>query len=133
MAYYSKENVKKFINENNEMLEAKGHKPITPVEQSLTQLANEEEIVGFFWVDINETKEGTTKIKMGGNSFVRIDFDLYTDDRFALDLYQSQIESITVSQVIKNREIDQERAKKSIQENKEDVEDNIANKLNKKQ
>ena len=133
MAYYSKENVKKFINENNEMLEAKGHKPITPVEQSLTQLANEEEIVGFFWVDINETKEGTTKIKMGGNSFVRIDFDLYTDDRFALDLYQSQIESITVSQVIKNREIDQERAKKSIQENKEDVEDNIANTLNKKQ
>ena len=134
MAYYSKEDVRNYINENNQKIENKGHKSITPIEQSTMQLENEEDIVGFFWVNIDETAEVEgAKVKLSGKTFVRIDLNLYTDDRFAIDLYQSQIESVTVTQVIKNRAIDQERAKKSVSENKENIEDAVVEKLINKQ
>lgn len=133
MAYYNKEDVRQYINNNNEKIENRGHKSVTPILQSLTQLDNEEDIVGFFWVDINEESGDGTKVKMDGKTFVRIDFNLYTDDRFAIDLYQSQAEGITVTQVIKNRMIEQERAKKSIQENKNDLENELSEKLKNKE
>ena len=129
MAYYSKEDVRKYINENNEKIEGRGHKPFAPIEHSIMQLENQEDIVGFFWVDINEEDGDGAKVKMEGKAFVRVDLNLYTDDRFALDLYQSQAESITVSQVINNRIIDQERAKKSVETNKEDLENGLSEKL----
>ncbi|MFA5066844.1 MAG: hypothetical protein WC466_02180 [Candidatus Izemoplasmatales bacterium] len=130
MAYYKKEDIRKYIDEKNSYIENKGHKSITPVEHSIMQLDNEEDIVGFFWMDINENVDGA-KVKMEGKTFMRIDFNLYTDDRFAIDLYQSQMEGKTVSEIIKNREIDQERAKKTIQENKDDLENEISKKLKK--
>jgi hypothetical protein len=129
MAYYSKEDVRKYINDNNDKIENRGHKSVTPVLQSLTQLDNEEDVVGFFWVDINEQSGDGAKVKIEGKTFIRVDFNLYTDDRFAIDLYQSQTEGITVTQVIKNRMIEQERAKKSIQENKENLESGLSEKL----
>lgn len=133
MAYYNKEDVKKYIEDNNNKIENRGHKSVTPIEQSLMQLNNEEDIVGFFWMDINEEGGNGAKVKMEGKTFVRIDFNLYTDDRFAIDLYQSQVEGITVTEVIKNRMIDQERAMKSVQENKEDLENGISEKLTPKE
>lgn len=134
MAYYSKDDVRNYINENNQKIENKGHKSITPIEQSTMQLENEEDIVGFFWVNIDEKAEMEgAKVKLSGKTFVRIDFNLYTDDRFAIDLYQSQIEGVTVTQVIKNRSIDQERAKKTVSENKENIEDAVVEKLTNKQ
>jgi hypothetical protein len=133
MAYYNKQDIRNYINENNQNIENKGHKPITPIQHSLQELDNEEPVVGFFWMDINDIQEGGVKVKMQGKTFVKIDFDLYTDDRFAIDLYQSQVESTTVSQIIKNRIIDQERAKKSIQENKENLEENIVKKISEKE
>ena len=125
MAYFNKKDVELYINNNNEKLENKGHKSVTPVLESLTKLENEEDIVGFFWVDINEENNEGTKIKMEGKTFVRIDFNLYTDDRFAIDLYQSQIEGITVTNIIQNRFLEQERAKKSIEEDKNNLEENL--------
>ena len=133
MAYYSKEDVRKYINDNNDKIENRGHKSVTPVLQSLTQLDNEEDVIGFFWVDINEESGDGAKVKMDGKTFIRVDFNLYTDDRFAIDLYQSQIEGITVTQVIKNRMLEQERAKKSIQENKDDLENGLYEKLTNKE
>lgn len=132
MAYYNKEDVRKYINESNNKIESRGHKSIVPIEQSIMQLDNEEEIIGFFWIDINEKIGEGAMVKMDGKTFVRIDFNLYTDDRFAIDLYQSQIESTTVSQIIKNRIIDQERAARSIKENKEDLENGFSEKITKK-
>lgn len=132
MAYYSKEDVRTYINENNQKIENKGHKSATPIEESFSQLDKEEDVVGFFWLDINEESGIGAKVKMEGKTFIRIDFNLYTDDRFAIDLYQSQVEATTVSQVIKNRMIDQERAKKVIQENKEELENSIVEKMTKK-
>lgn len=133
MAYYSKEDVRKYINDNNDKIENRGHKSVTPVLQSLTQLDNEEDVIGFFWVDINEESGDGAKVKMDGKTFIRVDFNLYTDDKFAIDLYQSQIEGITVTQVIKNRMLEQERAKKSIQENKDDLENGLSEKLTNKE
>jgi len=133
MAYYSKEDVRKYINDNNDKIENRGHKSVTPVLQSLTQLDNEEDVIGFFWVDINEESGDGAKVKMDGKTFIRVDFNLYTDDRFAIDLYQSQIEGITVTQVIKNKMLEQERAKKSIQENKDDLENGLSEKLTNKE
>jgi PDZ domain-containing secreted protein len=132
MAYYNKEDVRKYINDNNDKIENRGHKSVTPIIQSLTQLDNEEDVIGFFWVDINEESGDGAKVKMDGKTFIRIDFNLYTDDRFAIDLYQSQEEGITVTQVIKNRMLEQERAKKSIQENKDDLENGLSEKLTNK-
>ena len=129
MAYYNKEDVKKYIKENNDKIENKGHKSMTTIQQSMNQLENEEDIVGFFWMDINDQDNGETKVKMEGKTFIRIDYNLYTDDRFALDLYQSQAEQTTVSQVIKNRMLEQERAKKSVQQNKDDLEEGLSEKL----
>ena len=123
MAYYNKQEVKNYIIENNVIITNKAHKPITPMELSVSQLENEEDVVGFFWMDINEKE--VIKVKLNGKTFIRIDFDLYTDDRFAVDLLQSQQEQITVSQVIKNRLIDQDRAKKSISETKEQLENSL--------
>jgi hypothetical protein len=129
MAYYKKKDVKKYINENNDKIENKGHKSIVSIEHSFMQLENEEDVVGFFWMDINEESEDGAKVKMDGKTFLRIDFDLYTDDRFAIDLYQAQTEHKTVSEVIKEREIDKNRANKSIKENKEDLENELIEKL----
>lgn len=133
MAYYNKEEIRAYVNESNQQIENRGHKSLTPIEEPLSQLDKEEDVVGFFWVDINEQSGTGAKIKMLGKTFIRIDFNLYTDDRFATDLYQSQIEGITVSQVIKNRIIEQERAKKSVQENKEDLENSVIEKITKKE
>lgn len=131
MSYYTKADVQKYIEDSNNKIESRGHKPMTPIEQSLMQISNEEDVVGFFWMDIDENDEGA-KVKIDGKTFIRIDLDLYTDDRFAIDLYQSQIESITVSEVIKNRQDIKERAQINIEGNKAMLEDRISDGLQKK-
>ena len=70
-------------------------------------------MVGFFWIDYKEEQEGE-KIKMEGKSWYRISHDLYTDDRFAIDLYQAMKAGLTVTDIIKKREIDKELAKQGI-------------------
>jgi len=41
---------------------------------------------------------------MNGKAFVRIDNNLYTDDRYALDSIQAQNENKTIAEIIKERE-----------------------------
>jgi len=132
MAYYNKEDVRKYIIDNNNKIEGRGHKSITPIEHSISQLDTEDDIVGFFWMDISDDDKNETKVKMSGKTFVRVDFDIYTDDRFAIDLYQSQVESTTVSDIIKGRMVQQELARKSIDENKEKLDDVLSKGLLKK-
>lgn len=131
MAYYNKEEVKKYLEDSNTEAHSNGLKTLTPIEKSISQLEKEEEIVGFFWIDMSEKVGDDTKIKMQGKTFVRIDHNLYTDDRFALDLYQSQQEGKTVSEVIKNRMMEQERAKKTIEPKKDEIENKISDQTKK--
>lgn len=127
MAYYNKEEVLAYAETENEKVKKKKLKSLTPIEQTVSQLDNEEEIVGFFWVNITDGE----KLKMNGKTFIRIDHDLYTDDRFAVDLYQAQEESKSVSEIIKKRIVEQKTAKKEIK-NKKDIEQKIKETIKKK-
>jgi predicted CopG family antitoxin len=127
MAYYSKKEVLEYAQAENKKAEERGITPLTPIEQTISQLDNEEDIAGFFWIN---TTEGE-KLQMNSRAFVRIDHDLYTDDRFALDLYQAQNEGKTVSDVIKERLENKEDAQGEIN-SREEVEQKIKDTIKKK-
>lgn len=99
MAYYTKKEVWETIQRESEKTQSKNLKPLTPIEHSKMQLENEEDIVGYFWINITEGE----KLEMESLVFVRVDSGLYTDDRFAIDMYQAQRESKTVSEVVFDR------------------------------
>lgn len=113
MAYFKKSDILDYVNDNLKEIELKGIKPLNPEAEVKKRLGDEEDLIGFFWVDYSGDEDGD-KIKMKGKSWYRINHDLYTDDRFAIDLYQAMEAGLTVSDVINKREIDKEVAKKKI-------------------
>ena len=132
MAYYTKEEVKKFVNEKNDIIVKNNRKPITPIEEPISQLEIENDVVGFFWVEFNDQGDGNVEIKMKGKTFIRIDTDLYTDDRYAIDLHHAQLEGTTVSEIIKTRLATMAKAKTTISiEEKEDMQNKIQEQIKK--
>ena len=115
MSYYNKIGVLEYAKTENEKVEKRNLKPLTPIGQTINQLDTESEIVGFFWINITEGE----KMEMEGKSFLRIDFDLYTDDKFAIDLFQAQSDGKTVSEIIKERIGEQEKAESEIKDRTE--------------
>ena len=113
MAYYNKQDILDYIGEASTNLDSKGIKPLNPADEVVKRLNDEEDMVGFFWIEYIE-KDGGERIKMEGKSWYRISGDLYTDDRFAIDLYQAMVAGLTVTDIIKKREIDKELAKQGI-------------------
>lgn len=114
MAYYNKQQIKDYVSNSAKDMEAKGIKPLNPEVEVLKRLDDEEEMIGFFWVDYSGKSESGDKIKMEGKSWYRINHDIYTDDRFAIDLYQAMKADLTVTDIIKKRELDKELAKQGI-------------------
>ena len=120
MAYYSKEEVLNYVDSSIKEIEKKGVKPLNTREEVVMRLENEEDMAGFFWIeyiseeDQNSEDEKNVSVSMGGRAFVRVDHDIYTDDRFAIDLYESAKKGCTVSDVINKREEDKELAKQGI-------------------
>lgn len=113
MAYYSKEEVRVYVEENSQDITNAGIKPLTPMEQSISQIENEEDVVGFWWIElIDNERGGAVKPKMKGKTFIRIVHDLYTDDRFAADMYQAGQEGVSVSKVVLDRREESEKAQK---------------------
>ncbi len=111
MAYYNKKDIENYIRQELESIEGNADaKILTPISQPLTQLTNEEDTVGFCYVVSLANEDGQTLPKMQTKIFVRIDHDLYTDDRFALDQFQAAQEGKTVSQVISERHQEQAAA-----------------------
>ncbi len=132
MAYYTKKNIKDFVEEKNDIILNNNQKPLTPKEEPISQLENENDIVGFFWIEFNDMGDGNLDIKMQGKTFVRIAADLYTDDRFAVDLYHAQIDGTTVAEVIQQRIEDNEKAKKTIAvEKKQEMQTKLAEQVKK--
>jgi len=113
MSYYNKQEILDYVGDNLKEIESKGLKSLNPEAEVIKRLNDEEDMVGFFWIDYKEEQEGE-KIKMEGKSWYRISHDLYTDDRFAIDLYQAMKAGLTVTDIIKKREIDKELAKQGI-------------------
>lgn len=109
MAYYSKQDIINYVSDSIKLLQSKNLKPINPEAEVLKKLNDEEDLVVFFWLDI-----AVSTLKLEGNSWYRIDHNLYTDDRFAIDSYHAMKSSITVSELILNRQMEQEIARKSI-------------------
>ena len=123
MAYFTKKEVLEYAEKENKKAEERNLKPLTPFAQTLEQLELNEEIVGFFWVNVTEGES----MNLEGKTFVKIDNDIYTDDRFAIDLFQAQKEGILISDVIKSRSI-----KDNLDINKGEVEQKIKDVIKKK-
>ena len=126
MAYYTKQEVLDYVSDSTKEIEAKGLKSLNPEAEVIKRINDEEDMVGFFWVEHDDEKEAGEKIQFQGKSFYKIDTDIYTDDRFAIDLYQAMVAEITISDVIRKRRQDKELAKQGIV-NTELLEDKVKN------
>jgi len=114
MSYYKKQEILDYVSFNIDIIDKKGLRPLKPASETLRELDNEESLVAFFWIEYEGEESSGKKLKMEGKCWYRIDFDLYTDDRFALDLYQAMMENLNVSDIIKKREQEKELARQGI-------------------
>lgn len=129
MAYYKKDDILNYVSEKIKELSEKNIQPLNPEAEVIKRLNDEEDLVGFFWIDYNQEVESGQKIKMDGKTWYRINHNIYTDDRFAIDLYQAMKSDLTVSDIIKRRELEKEQAQKdgvaSIETLEKKIEENI--------
>jgi|TARA_R110000851_G_scaffold85152_3_gene185305 hypothetical protein len=111
MPYYSKEEVQDYFRENLKIIESdqKKHRLLSSPEELAGQFKNDEDILGIFWTTALEND-----IEMNGKAFIKIEPDLYTDDRFAIDSQIAVRENVTVGDVIRKRQMQQDQAKKHI-------------------
>lgn len=110
MPYYNSEDIENYIRKELQAIDGDSTaRVLTPISQPLTQLKNEEDLVGFCYTKTEE-QNGTKLPTMTAKVFYRIDKDLYTDDRFAVDLFQASQDGKTVSEVIRERHQEQQTA-----------------------
>jgi len=114
MAYYNKQQISEFINSSCEEIKKEKHTPITDPQKAIDELTNEQDLVGFFWLELSSNGENGVGIKMEGKLFVRLNSEVYTDDRFAVDSYHAAKEGISVTDIIKKREKEKQEAKKEM-------------------
>lgn len=114
MAYYNKKQIIDFIDSSLEKIKEEKHTPITDPKKPLDELTEEQDLVGFFWLELSHNGENGVGIKMEGKVFVRLESDVYTDDRFALDSYHAAKEGVAVTEIIRKREEEKKSAKDNI-------------------
>ena len=128
MAYYTKIEVFGFMKEVLERGKKGEIRIMVDPEEAARKLGADEDSVAMFWVQPNNV-EGSSNLKMGmdGKVFVKIDFDLYSDDRYAIDCYQAGKEGTTVPNIVRNR--NEETAKVRSETSPEELE-RIKNAIN---
>jgi hypothetical protein len=126
MAYYKKQEVVDFVNASCEKIKNDKHTPLTDPQKALSELLEEQDLVGFFWLELSSSGDNGVGIKMEGKVFVRLDSETYTDDRFALDSYHAAKEGVSVTDIIKKRE---DEKKSAAQEIKPDMVEALKNLL----
>lgn len=131
MAYYKKDDILNYVSEKIKELSEKSIQPLNPESEVIKRLNDEEDLVGFFWIDYNQEVESGQKIKMDGKTWYRINHNIYTDDRFAIDLYQAMKSDLTVSDIIKRRELEKEQAEREGVDSIETLEKKIEENINK--
>jgi hypothetical protein len=114
MAYYNKQDIVSYINSATEKIKQENHQPTTNPEEAIQKLTDEQDLVGFFWLELKPTGESGIGINMEGKVFVRLNADIYTDDRFALDSYHAAKEGCSVTDIIKKREAEKKEASKQV-------------------
>lgn len=114
MGYFNKKEIVDWINNSCERIAKEKFTPITDPQEPLKKLTDEEDLVGFFWLELSPNGENGVGIKMEGKVFVKLESELYTDDRFAIDSYQAAKEGVLVTEIIKRREEEKKSAKNQI-------------------
>jgi hypothetical protein len=95
------------------------------LEECARKLGDEEDLIPMFWVEMQTVESGNMNVKMEGSVFVKIEFDLYCDDRYAIDCYQATREGVPVYEIVKKRNEEVASVKSISEEEKEEM----ANKL----
>lgn len=117
MPYYSKTQIFIFIKEVLERAKKGEVRIVFDPEETAKRLGDEQELIAVFWIE-PKSIEGSPNLKltMDGSVFVKIDYDLYCDDRFALDSYQAVKEGVPVSEIIKKRDLENKKNRESLSE-----------------
>jgi hypothetical protein len=117
MAYYKKVEIFSFMKEALARAKNSEITIVTDPEEAARILGADGDLVAMFWVEQNKV-EGSENLKLDveGKLFVRIDFDLYSDDRYAIDSYQACKEGTTVSDIVKKREAEAQETKSKLSE-----------------
>ncbi len=111
--YYNKKQVQEYFQEQLQIIETdqEKHRLIGTPEELARQFLDDHDVLGIFWTTHEDD------IVMHGKSFVQIEPDLYTDDRYALDVLVSVKEGKTVGDVVREREEKQNIAREAIEGN----------------
>ena len=126
MAYYTKQQVSEYIKDVLQRAKNSEIKVMVNLEDCARKLGDEEDLIPMFWVEMQSVESSDNiNIKMEGTVFVKIEFDLYCDDRYAIDCYQATKEGVPVYEIIKKR--NEETA--SVRNVSEEEKTEIANKL----
>ena len=126
MAYYTKQQVSDYIKDVLQRAKNSEIRVMVNLEECARKLGDEENLIPMFWVEVQSVQDsGNVNVKMEGTVFVKIEFDLYCDDRYALDCFQATQEGVPVYEIVKKRN-EQTASMKSVSE-EEKVE--MANKL----
>jgi hypothetical protein len=117
MAYYRKVEIFSFMKEALERAKKSEITIVVDPEEAARILGADGDLVAMFWVEQNKV-EGSENLKLNvdGKVFVRIDYDLYSDDRYAIDSYQACKEGTTVSEIIKKRDLEAQETKNKLSE-----------------
>lgn len=126
MAYYTKQQVSNYIKEVLQRAKNSEIKVMVNLEECARKLGDEENLIPMFWVEVQSVQDsGNVNVKMEGTVFVKIEFDLYCDDRYALDCFQATQEGVPVYEIVKKRN-EQTASMKSVSEEEKTE---MANKL----
>lgn len=126
MAYYTKQQVSDYIKEVLQRAKNSEIKVMVNLEECARKLGDEENLIPMFWVEVQSVEDsGNVNVKMEGTVFVKIEFDLYCDDRYALDCFQATQEGVPVYEIVNKRNEQTASMKRVSEEEKAEM----ANKL----
>ncbi len=122
MSYYTKEQLRLIILEKHTYCIENEIPILVSMEKSYAQIATEEDIVSFFWFEFPSELEmdgsGAQKVvnnpKLKSIMVARVDYDLYCDDRVAIDMVFAQRENKTLKEFIKENRNAVQETKKSL-------------------
>jgi hypothetical protein len=125
MAYYTKQQVSDYIKDVLQRAKNSEIRVMVNLEECARKLGDEEDLIPMFWVEMQTMESGNMNVNMEGSVFVKIEFDLYCDDRYAIDCYQATREGVPVYEIVKKRSEEVASVKSISEEEKEEM----ANKL----
>ena len=130
MAYYTKQQVSDYIKDVLQRAKNSEIKVMVNLEDCARKLGDEEDLIPMFWVEMQSVESSDNiNIKMEGTVFVKIEFDLYCDDRYAIDCYQATKEGVPVYEIIKKRNEEVASVRNVSEEEKTEIANKLKNSL----